>query len=513
MISAERAAQILRVYHAEKWRVGTISRQLGVHHDVVRRVLAQAGQAPGLEMVRPSMIEPFIPFLTQTLEKYPTLRASRLYEMVRQRGYTGGPDHFRHVIARYRPAPPAEAYLRLRTLAGEQAQVDWGHFGKLEVGRAQRTVWGFVMVLSYSRQIFLRFYFGNAMAQFLSGHVAAFETFAGVPRVLLYDNLKSAVLERVGQAIHFNPTLLDLAAHYHFEPRPVAVARGNEKGRVERAIRFIRDSFFAAREFTDLRDLNAQAKEWCEGVAAERRCPEDTTRSVAEVFAEERPALMALPADHFPCAQMREVQVGRTPYVRFDLNDYSVPHVHVRRLVVVLATAETVRITRNGALIAEHRRSWDKGEQVEQPEHVAELVDFKRAARQHRGLDRLHHACPHAAAFFAAVAERSGNLGATTTGLTRMLDLYGAAEVDSAMQIAIACNSAHLPALRQILEQRRHALGHPPPIPIPVADHRARDIVVRPHRLDSYDQIHSSHGDDGRPHADASDADDPEGSQ
>ena len=109
MISAEKTAEILRVYHAEKWKVGTISRQLGVHHDTVRRVLAQAGQAPGLEMARPSMIEPFVPFLVQTLEKYPTLRASRLYEMVRQRGYGGGPDHFRHLIARYRPAPPAEA--------------------------------------------------------------------------------------------------------------------------------------------------------------------------------------------------------------------------------------------------------------------------------------------------------------------------------------------------------------------------------------------------------------------
>ena len=107
--------------------------------------------------------------------------------------------------------------------------MDWGYFGKQHIGRATRTLWGFVMVLSYSRQIFLQFCFGNAMANFLRGHVAAFASFTGVPRVLLYDNLRSAVLERVGQAIHFNPTLLDLAAHYRFEPRPVAVARGNEK--------------------------------------------------------------------------------------------------------------------------------------------------------------------------------------------------------------------------------------------------------------------------------------------
>jgi len=496
MISPHKEAEILRVYHAEKWKVGTIARQLSIHHDVVRRVLAQAGQAPGTQMVRPSMIEPYLPFITETLEKYPTLCASRIYEMVRERGYRGSPDHFRHMIARYRPPRPAEAYLRLRTLPGEQAQVDWGHFGKLEVGRARRTLWAFVMVLSYSRQVFLRFFFGNAMAHFLSGHVEAFAVFGGVPRVLLYDNLKSAVLERVGQAIHFNPTLLDLAAHYHFEPRPVAVARGNEKGRVERAIRYIRDSFFAARQFKDLADLNTQADHWCRGVSAERRCPEDRDRSVADVFAEEQASLMALPGDDFACQERCELKVGRTPYVRFDLNDYSVPHIHVRRMVVVLATTDTVRITRAGELIAEHRRSWDKGEQIENPEHVAELVEFKRASRQHRGLDRLHHACTNAAAFFAAVAERAGNLGATTTGLTRLLDLYGATELDAALQIALTGNSAHLPALRQILEQRRHALGQPPPIPVVVGDSRARDIVVHPHRLDSYDQIHSPQSDD-----------------
>ena len=281
--------------------MGTLARQLGVHHNTVRRVLAQAGQAPGLVSVRPSLVDPFVPLIRAMLEKYPTLRASRLYAMVRERGYPGGPDHFRHVVARYRPAPVAEAYLRLRTLPGEQAQVDWGYFGKLSIGRAARALWGFVMVLSYSRQIFLQFFFGNAMANFLRGHVAAFESFTGVPRVLLYDNLRSAVLERVGQAIHFNPTLLDVAAHYRFEPRPVAVARGNEKGRVERAIRYIRDSFFAAREFTDLADLNAQATAWCASTAGERLCPEDRTRRVHEVFADERQRLLALPDNPFPC--------------------------------------------------------------------------------------------------------------------------------------------------------------------------------------------------------------------
>jgi transposase len=151
--------------------------------------------------------------------------------MLRARGYAGGPDHFRHSVARYRPRQHAEAYLRLRTLQGEQGQIDRAHFGKMDIGRARRPLMAFVMVLSYSRHLFLRFYLNAAMGSFLHGHVAAFTFFNAVPRTLLYDNLRSAVLERIGDAIRFHPTLLELAAWYHFQPRPVAVARGNEKAR------------------------------------------------------------------------------------------------------------------------------------------------------------------------------------------------------------------------------------------------------------------------------------------
>nr|WP_275942116.1 IS21 family transposase [Haliangium ochraceum] len=316
MISQEREAQILRLHHVERWRVGTIAQHLGVHHTTVQRVLTQAGLTPRMQVTRPSMAEPYIPFIVDTLSKYPRLCASRLFDMVRERGYPGGPDHFRRVVARLRPRPPAEAYLRLRTLPGEQAQVDWAHFDKVTIGAASRRLYAFVMVLSWSRQIFLRFYLSAAMPCFLRAHVEAFDFFGGVPRVLLYDNLKSAVLDRVGDAIRFHPTLLELAAHYRYEPRPVAPARGNEKGRVERAIRYARDNFFAARSWTSVADLNEQALSWCTGLAAERPWPQERARCVGDVFAEERPRLLALPDNAFPCNERLEVHVGKTPYVQ-----------------------------------------------------------------------------------------------------------------------------------------------------------------------------------------------------
>ena len=240
-IAPELEAQILRYYHAEKWRINTIARQLHVHHSTVQRVLAQAG-LPRIGMARRMCAtDPYVAFITATLERFPTLTASRLFVMVRERGYPGSASALRHRVAMLRPRRPTAAYLRLRTLPGEQAQVDWGHFGHLVIGRARRPLMAFVMVLSYSRQIYLRFFLDARMPSFLAGHVEAFTAFAGVPRVVLYDNLKSAVLERQMDAIRFHPTLLAFAAHHRFEPRPVAPARGNQKGRVERAIRYARD--------------------------------------------------------------------------------------------------------------------------------------------------------------------------------------------------------------------------------------------------------------------------------
>lgn len=222
MITKEQEAEILRLHHVEKWLVGTIAGQLRVHHTTVQRVLRRHGVTSEVVHPRPSIVDPYKAMIVEQLEKYPKLRASRLYEMAKERGYQGSPEHFRKVVARLRPRRSAEAYLRLRTLPGEQAQVDWAHFGKHQVGAATRALWAFVMVLSWSRHMYLRFFWGSAMPVFLRGHVEAFESFAGVPRVLLYDNLKSAVIERRGDAIRFNEQLLDLAAHYRFEPRPVA---------------------------------------------------------------------------------------------------------------------------------------------------------------------------------------------------------------------------------------------------------------------------------------------------
>ena len=494
MIDVHTDARIRRLFAAEGWKPGDIAREVGVHHSTVRRVLRDAGLIEKRVLkvgTRRSILDPFLPFIHETLERHPRLNAARLYQMVVERGYRGSPGHFRSLIRELRPTPPTEAFLRLRTTPGEQAQVDWGSFGTVEVGRAKRKLSAFVMVLSHSRKPFLRFFYDQRMPSFLLGHVEAFEAFGGVPRVLLYDNLKSAVLERHGDLIRFHPELLAISAHYCFEPRPVGVRRGNEKGRVERAIRYIRGSFFAARDFVDLDDLNAQADTWCATIASERPCPGDRSLSVDSVFAIEQPFLRTLPEDRYVCEDVIDVKVGKTPYVRFDGNDYSVPHLLVRKRLSVRATRTEVRVVDREAVVATHQRSYDKGACIEVTEHVAALVAMKLQARQHRATDRLAEHVPNSVELLGRVALRGDNLGSAVSALTRMLRTHGAAALEAAIAQALMAERPHPNSVRTFLERTEDS----PRIPVELPnDPRVRELTVKPHPLTAYDSLVDTSG-------------------
>lgn len=489
VIRSDVEAEILRLHHVEKWPVGTIAAHLHVHHDVVTRVLASGGELP-MRPQRSSRIDAFVPFILDTLRRYPGLLSSRLYQMCKERGYRGSPDHFRHMVARHRPPRRVEAYLRTTALPGEHGQVDWAHFGKIEIGRAVRSLLAFVCVLSYSRRIFLRFYLDQRIENFLRGHVAAFAAFGGLPRVLIYDNLKSAVLDRRGDAILFNPRLVDFAKHYRFEIRPAAVARGNEKGRVERAIGYARTSFWPARRWRDLDDLNAQAEAWCVGEASDRPWPQDRQKTVAMAFAEEQPRLLPLPDNEYLTEEIVVATVGKTPHVRFGGNDYSVPHTLVRRAVEVRATLEQVRVIVDGVAVAEHPRSFDRGLVIEDPRHTWELKKSKGEARKHRALDRLAQSAPSSQELFARLAERGRNLGRATQHFVELLDAFGALALEQAIRTALGQDRIEAPDVRVLLEAQRRASGTAPRTRVDLPDDpRVRNLVVPPRDLGSYDQL------------------------
>ena len=229
MITPAQRAEIRRLYYGEHWKIGTIATQLGHHRETVRAAVERESGAGRPGLYRPSALDPYLPFIRDTLAQYPSLRATRIHEMVRQRGYPGSVNQLRRIVKRLRPETGRTAYRRVVTLIGEQAQVDWGSFGKVRIGRGTRAVSGFVMVLGYSRAVAALFTLDQTLESFLRGHVEALRALGGSARTLVYDNLRTAVLDRRGAAVQFHPRLLELAGHYHFAPRPCTPGRGNEK--------------------------------------------------------------------------------------------------------------------------------------------------------------------------------------------------------------------------------------------------------------------------------------------
>ena len=510
MITDEQKAAIQRLYFQERWRIGTIAKELGIHHGTVRRVLSQPG-VDTYSLQRPSQIDSYVPFILDELQRHPKLTAARLYQMVKERGYAGGPDHFRHMVSKLRPHAKPEAFLKIRTSPGDEAQVDWASFGTVAIGKAEWQLSAFLMVLSHSRSIFVRFSLSQKMPWFLWGHEAAFEYFGGVPRVLLYDNLKSAVSSRRGDHIHFNKTLYDFSGHHGFEPRPVAPYRGNEKGRVERAVRYVRDSLFAGLRWSSLDELNQKALHWMETIAQARPWPDDKSRTVKEVFLEEQERLRPVSPDGFACEERKEVKVGKRPYIRFERNDYSVPSKFVRRTLVAYGCKRKVRIFDGEILIAEHPRCFDRDEVLETPEHIEELRREKRKSRRGTALDWLHRSVPESETVLSALHDRGEHLGTMVTMLRNLLDTYGSTALAEAIKEALLADSPHPNSIRHILDRKREERNLKPPIPIELPDDlKIRDLSVRPHRLADYDFNEENRNEQSDQEEDPNETDHPE---
>jgi transposase len=485
MITPETRVQIRRYLYAEHWKIGTIAESLNVHPDTVRRAI-EVERFQHTEPLRPSIVDPYLPFVRETLEQHPRLRATRLYRMIRDRGYSGSVEQLRRVVARLRPQPH-EAFLRLQVFPAEQGQLDWAYFGSVMVGRARRQLSCFVMTLSWSRALYLEFFFDQTTENFLRGHVRAFQGWSGAPRIILYDNLKSAVLERRGDQIHFNPRLLELAADYHFAPRPCQVRAGNQKGRVERAIRYVRDSFWAGRVFTTLAECNRQALAWRDEVAHQRPWPDDSARTVAQAFAEEQPRLLPLPLHPFNTDRIEPVRSRKTIYVHFDLNDYSIPPEAVGRPLTLVASDCDVRVLDGVAEIARHPRSYDRQKSVLDPAHEEALLRTKRKALPQTRAGRLALAVPESEDLLERAFAQGESAASHTSQLLRLLDLYGVAALRRAIREALERNTPRASSVAFLLRRA------PRSTPLPALDlsrhPEAQALDVRPHDLETYDEL------------------------
>lgn len=493
MISEDQRAQVRRLYFSEHWKLGTIASETGLHHDTVRDVVGLADRKPAPKRPpRPSKVDPYVEFLRTTLAKYPALTATRCAAMIRPRGYVGSDIQVRRVIRRFRlrPTPSHEAFLKLRMLPGEQAQVDWADLGKIRVGQIERRAFALVLVLSYSRDTVVYFSHTQAMEAVIAGHLAAFERWGGAPRKLLYDNMKTVVIERQGTAIRYHDHLLELAGHWGFEPVVCRPRRGNEKGRVERRIRDLRASMLAGHTFHSLQDYRVAFETWRAEVLHKRPWPDDPThkRTVGEVFAEEKSLLLPPPVHTVPLVVCRPATVGKQPYVVLDSNRYSVPSRLVGTTVTLALEPERLRVLDGQECVAVHVRRWGKGEIIEDPEHVRELREHKRRGANGAARNRLLDAVPVAAQLLSELAARQEPLSPATAALIKMLDAHGPQALAAAITEAMERGTPRAASVRWILDRNRKP-GRPVlPVELPDrADLRSQSIPSP--TLESYDVL------------------------
>ncbi len=484
-VSHEVESEIRVLFFGEHLPVGTVASQLRVHADVVRRVVGLCEHRPP-PPPKTRKVDPVKDFIVETLDRYPRLRATRLYDMVKARGYTGAIRTLREFVHEVRPVPRHEAFLRLTPLIAQQAQVDWAHVGEVDVPGGQRALWLFVMSLPWSRAMWGEFVLDLSVWSLLRSLSRACTFLGGTAREWLFDNAKIVVLERHGAAARFHPLLLDLAGHYAVRLKLCAPRKANQKGNVERMIRFIRERFLAGRSIRSVEQGNREFLAFLDEIAHARPHPTIAGRTVRDCLEEERTRLLPLPNVLPATDQVIPVTVDKTASCRFDTNSYSVPPEYVKRMLTLAADDREVRLIDGATVVARHLRCWGRRQPVEASEHRAALVAEREGAGEAKGRDRLRAAVPAIDALYERWVDAGRNLGSMTTRTLKLLDLYGAEFLGAAVAEVLSRGMHDPGALAALCEQRRCAGVAPVPLDVPLAAHvRDRDVV--PHDLETYD--------------------------
>lgn len=485
-IPADKEAEIRRLYFAEHWKRGTIAAQLGVHPDVVKRVLGRFGPKPGTPRPSSLLLDPYRQFIDETLAQYPRLVATRLFDMLRARGYEGSLRTVRRYVRKARPRP-RRAYLDLQTLPGEVAEVDWAHVGELRVAGGHRPLWAFVMMLGYSRSLFAELVLSLDVSSLRRSLIRAAEHFEGNPRAWLFDNAKTVVVERRGALVRFQHDLVELAGQMHVELRVCDPGAPHQKGGVERAIRYLKGRFFAARHIRDIAQGNRELLTFLSETADERPHPRLVGRTVGEAFEQERSRLLPLPTTMPPIELVTPVNVDVQGFVHLDTNRYSVPSEYAPGSLTMVSTDTQLRFLDGEKEVASHARCWGRKQTLEKLEHRQALLDEKRAARAVKGRDRLIAEAPAMEVLLARWLDRDHNLGSMIARTLKLLDAYGARVLRAAVDDMVARDLVDLGALAVLCEQHRK---HDGDAILPVVELspyvQERDVI--PHDLGGYDE-------------------------
>jgi transposase len=452
MIDYQTFCRLRQLRDEMELKVSQIAAELHLDPKTVERWIDRSTYQQRQGTRRPSKLDAFKDQIKALLQRHP-YSAQQLLQQLRPQGYAGGYSILKEFVREVRPVRKP-AHLMLEFAPGECAQVDWGSFGSVSVGSSRRRLSFFVLVLCYSRMMYLEFTLSEGMEQFLSCHRHAFEFFQLVPAKVMIDNLKVGVLRHpFGDQAVFHPRYLDLAAHYGFQPVACNVRKANEKGRVENAVGYVKKNFLRGLDIPSFAAVNPAAVTWRDTVA-NVRIHGETQRKPIDLFTEEKARLRPLPAAPYDCAVVRPISANGCCYVVLDTNRYSVPHLYASQKLTLKLYPDQLLLFHNEKLITSHARSYERCQKIRNPDHLKELETQRKKARDQTLLLRFLALSPHAETFARKLEDKRFNSRHHIQKIVALSEIYGPAKVDRALQDALAFEAYGCEYIANILEQR-----------------------------------------------------------
>jgi transposase len=485
-------AEIRRLSEIDKLSGRVIARRLHCSRHTVAAALEMQQPPSSQAAPRASLLDPYLEQINNLLAKYPELSAVRIREEIARgpQGYTGSTIAVRRYLRKVRPAR-GRVYQEVHYQPAQAMQVDWGECGRVQVGSTMRKVSVFVAVLCYSRLAYIEFTLSQRKAEFYRGLVNALTFFGGSPRHLIFDNLKSAVLNGSGRSACLHPEFLALCGYFCMQPVACAARDPESKGLVEGKVRYVKHNALAGRadELLRFEDYLALAPYWRDQVA-NVRIHETTRERPLDRFQQERTLLRPLPTIPFDSDEIVPAVVSPHARIAFDGNRYSVPPRFVRRPITLRANRDELRLLHEGQVVAQHVRSYERGQLLVLPDHRLAALTLRQRPRQQALAREFDAWGPAAREFHLRLNSRPVKSGVQLRRLLNLAQLYGRTEVLAAITRALELATYDAACVENLLlaERRRRQLPTPT-LPTPQRRELIDDIELEPADPALYDRF------------------------
>ena len=469
--------------NVENKNITEIARRIGADRKTIRRALTDDNDDRSTKHA--SKLDPFKKRIEHILSENPAITNVLILEKIKKEGYKGGKSILGdHLLKMHRKNK--EAFNHIETLPGIEAQVDWASCGSISCGEHNRRLYLFCMVLSYSRYMYISFTTSMDSDIFMACHIKAFRFFGGIPKTLLYDNLKSVVSFRYGKEITFNERFSDFALYYGFKIKVCNVRRGNEKGKVERAIRYVKENFLIRENYENFDLIKVEARLWLRETA-NKRIHSTTRKKPADMLNEEKNFLLILPPSDYDYPFPRPLNARKDCLFNFDTNRYSIPSQYYNKPLIFKAYIERITVVCEKEIIAVHNRCYDKHQTIKNPAHYAALNAQKKKARQSESIEWFKSLCPEAKDYLKGLMKNQVNVHYHINQILSLEQIFDQTAVAGALVRALSFGAFHWEFIKNILLNTQKIETGPQPM---IADKQAlMNIRVKAPNLAHYDRL------------------------